>query len=71
MKKYILTSETIEVGALTLHRVVALKDFADVKTGDFGGFVESEGNLSHDGDCWVYGEARVDGNAYVYGRKSS
>ena len=53
-------------------RVVALRDFGNVKAGDVGGFVESEDNLSHDGDCWVYddawvcGNARVSGNAWVY-----
>ena len=53
-------------------RVVALRDFGNVKAGDVGGVVESENNLSHDGDCWVsddawvYGNARVSGNAEVY-----
>ena len=42
MKKYEINSE---------NRVVALIDFGDVKTGDVGGFVESENNLSHDGLC--------------------
>ena len=58
MKKYEINSE---------NRVVALIDFGNVKTGDVGGFVESENNLSHDGLCWVYGNARISGNAQVYG----
>ena len=43
-KKYeILTDEknTIEFKERILHRIRALKNFNDVKTGDIGGFVES------------------------------
>ena len=67
MKKYELTKETIEVDGRTLHRIVALKSFADVKEGDLGGYVESESNLSHYGECWIYGDARVGGSARVGG----
>ena len=58
MKKYEINSE---------NRVVALIDFGNVKTGDVGGFVESENNLSHDGLCWVFGNAQVFGDARVFG----
>ena len=58
-KKYELTDETIILGTRTLHRIKALKDFSDVKKGDLGGFIESETNLSHMGDCWIYDEAKV------------
>ena len=50
-----------------------MKDFANVKKGDKGGYIESEDNLSHIGNCWVsdnaeiYGNARVYDNAKVYG----
>ena len=50
----------------TLFRIVALRDFSDVKKGDVGGWVESEKNLSHDGDCWISGDAMVSGNSCVY-----
>lgn len=57
-----------------LHRIRALIDFDDVKTGDYGGYIESEENLSHEGNCWVYSDAvrisknaRVWGHAHVYG----
>ena len=53
-KKYELTEEAIVVDGHKLHRIRALKDFADVKAGDLGGYVESEDNLSHEGNCWVY-----------------
>ncbi|WP_375630760.1 MULTISPECIES: hypothetical protein [unclassified Bartonella] len=57
--KYELTNENRVVNGVTLHRIKALKDFADVKMGDLGGFIENEDNLSHDGNCWVYDDAMV------------
>lgn len=66
-KKYELTDEILEVGGHVLHRIKALRDFGNVKKGDIGGWIECEDNLSHDDDCWVYGEARVYGKAEVYG----
>ncbi|WP_375664362.1 MULTISPECIES: hypothetical protein [unclassified Bartonella] len=65
-KKYEFTGETIEVGFKTLHRIRALRDFGDVKKGDLGGFIGSEYNLSHHGNCWVGGKAKVYANARVY-----
>ena len=64
-KKYRLTDETKWWCGHTLHRIEALKDFGSVKKGDKGGWIESENNLSHDGDCWVGGEAKVYDNAQV------
>ena len=64
--KYKLTDETIRHGGRTLYRIQALKDFGDVKAGDLGGYVESGGNLSQDGNCWVYDGAKVFDNALVY-----
>ena len=48
-----------------LYRIKALKDFANVKVGDIGGYVSGEHNLSHDNDCWIYNNAIVSGNAQV------
>lgn len=73
MKKYELTEETVTVYGKTLYRIRAVRDFGSVKTGEFGGYIEKEENLSHfgnawiSGDAWVYGNARVFGNAWVYG----
>ena len=73
MKKYELTEETLTVSEKTLYRIRAVRDFGSVKTGEFGGYIEKEENLSHfgnawiSGDAWVYGEARVSGNAWAYG----
>ena len=66
-KKYRLTDETIQHWGMTLYRIEALRSFIGVGIGQKGGFVESEENLSHDGNCWVYGNANVCGNAKVGG----
>ncbi len=80
MKKYRLINETYPVGDHVLYRICALHNFADVKAGDLGGWIESEANLSQEGDCWirdgacVFGQANVSndaqvcGNALVYGK---
>lgn len=70
--KYELTDETNGSG---LRRIRALRDIprCGVKEGDLGGWVESEGNLTQEGDCWVsdtamiYGDARVSDDAQVFG----
>ena len=69
MRKYELTEETKTlVGGTVLRRIRALRDIPrhGVKAGELGGFVESEDNLSQDGDAWVYGDAKVYGNANVF-----
>lgn len=65
-KKYEFTEEIIKFEGHILHRIKALKDFDDVKKGDLGGFIESEKNLSHEGNCWVYDDAWVFEDAKVY-----
>ena len=57
MKKYKLTNKTKEVDHAILHQIEALRDFGDVRKGDKGGWVNSEFNLSQDGECWLYGDA--------------
>ena len=66
-KKYKLTNETKEWCGYTLHRIRALKDFGDVKAGELGGWIESERNLSQNGDCWIYDNAIVCEYARVFG----
>ena len=65
--KYKLTEESIVFLGRTLYRIEALKDFSIVKKGDKGGYVESEDNLSQEEDCWISDNAKVFGNAVVYG----
>lgn len=48
-RKYHLDlDDSIEYKGHTLCRIIADKDFDDVKTGRKGGYVESENNLSQD-----------------------
>ena len=67
MKKYELTTETLHFAGRTLHRIKAVKDFGSVKAGQFGGWIESEENLSQADNAWVYNNAKVFDKARVYG----
>ena len=67
MKKYELTTETLQFAGRTLHRIKAVKDFGSIKAGEFGGYIENEKNLSQDDNAWIYGEAMVFDNAKVFG----
>ena len=51
---------------LSFIRIRVLKNFVDIKSGDFGGYIETDCNLSHEGMCWIYGGALVMDNARVY-----
>ena len=51
-----------------LHRIVALRNIGtEVKAGDLGGYVQSQGNLSYQNgdDAWIYDDAIVKGFAFV------
>lgn len=66
MKKYkLLLDDMVANIDVTLYRIIALKDFDDVKKGDLGGYVEDEKNLSQFGSCWIYDDAKVAYKAYV------
>ena len=69
MKKYeLIENDTKIVNGKTLYRIRALVAISlSVAAGDLGGYVESEKNLSHNGNAWVSGNARVSGNAVVSG----
>lgn len=62
MKKYELTESQGN-----FWRIRALRHIPryGVRPGDLGGWIESENNLSQDGDCWVGEDAMVSGNARV------
>lgn len=75
-KKYELTDDVIrETGGdgapAFLYRIKALRDFecrgTSVHAGDLGGYIECEDNLSHDGSCWIFDDAKVYDSAKVYG----
>lgn len=63
--KYRLTDDTIEFGGNTLHRIEAVRDFGNVRAGARGGYVQTEDNLSHFGDCWIYDTSIACENAVV------
>lgn len=65
MDKYIITNNTVKVFDHILYRIQAVSDFSDVRAGDFGGYIEKESNLSQDGDCWIYDNAKVFDNGCV------
>jgi NDP-sugar pyrophosphorylase family protein len=67
MKKYTLTKYSIVVNGQTLYRIKALKSFRGINTGQLGGFVQSDNNLSHKGLCWVYDNSKVYNNAKILG----
>lgn len=64
MKKY----KMLKKNKAGLYQIRALIDIPlyGVEAGDLGGFIESEKNLSHNGDCWVHGNASVKNEAVVY-----
>lgn len=65
-KKYeLLETHSVDDGFNKLFRIRALRSFGDVNEGQLGGYVESELNLSHEGDSWVYYWAKVKDNAKV------
>lgn len=47
------------------YRVKATKDFGDIKTGQVGGIVSDEHNLSQDGICWIDFDSSVIDDAQV------
>lgn len=73
-KKYeILKDQSITLNGHTLYRIKLLKEIYSIPPGTIGGFIESEDNLSQEGDCWVaeeaavYGRSKVMNNAWVGG----
>ncbi len=82
MNKYELTGDTRlhhylhkgEKRQVRLRQIRAIRHFGEVKSGQTGGWVESEDSLSQQGNCWiydtdslVYGDSRVEDDAQVRG----
>ena len=69
-RKYVLTDDSITVDGRRLYSIECVRPFilglVDMQD-ELGGYVENEGNLSHDGKAWVAGDAMVMGNARVEG----
>ena len=73
-KKYeILRNFNVNINGRDVYKIRALRDVGTVPAGALGGYVESEANLSHKGDCWIAnsaiacGDSRVSGNARLLG----
>ena len=72
-KKFeVVKTDSIVFNGKTLYRIRALRSFNTpdggiVFKGDLGGFVESENNLSQEGACWIFDNAKVYDDAKVYG----
>ena len=64
-KKYEFTGETMEFQGHILNQIRYIRDLDTVYSGKLGGWIESESNLSHDGNCCVVEEAKVYGDARV------
>ena len=67
-KKFILTDKfVINSFGIKLFQIKCTKSFKYAQKGDFGGYVEKEGNLDQENDAWVSGDAWVSDNARVSG----
>jgi hypothetical protein len=65
-RKYeFVAHDWVLAGTRRLFRIRAVRDFGGVKRGDLGGYIESEANLLHEGDCWVADAAQVYGPGAV------
>lgn len=68
-KKYELVKEdTIQIDGHTLYRIRALKTIKSayfIREGDLGGYIESEDNLSQEGNGWVAEDAQVYGDIKI------
>jgi len=49
----------------TVYRIIALRDFGNIKAGTRGGFIAAPENLSHKDNCWVADEAIASGFSQV------
>ena len=71
MQKYILTDCKKKLDAFTtVYRIKATRDFylsdgTEIKSGTFGGFVQSEKNLSQKGTCWLKDDAMAYNSAVI------
>ena len=65
MPKYELSGRAKLIDGTEHYRIKALKNFGNVQKGAIGGYVESMFNLSQEGNCWIYDDAKVTGLSCV------
>ena len=70
-KKYEFIGRTKEICGAVLHQIRAKKDFANVKKGEIGGWIERESNLSVYGNACVYGGKWGFSPLFIQGSKYS
>lgn len=61
MAKYIITDIKEIINGVTLYKI------KNLVTNKYGGWIENEGNLSQEGNCFIYDNAMVFGSAHVSG----
>ncbi|MBD3263402.1 hypothetical protein GF374_03415 [Candidatus Woesearchaeota archaeon] len=67
-KKYeLLKNDTVRVSGKTLYRMKLLRDIGPFTAGNLGAYIESEDNLDHAGNAWVYGDAWKRPPLYIQG----
>ena len=64
-KKYEFTGKEKVVDGVILKQIKAIISFGVIESGTIGGWIEKETNLSHYGNAWVSGNARVRDDAIV------
>jgi hypothetical protein len=77
IKYFLDLADTIMCDGRVLNRVVAAKSFGKIRKGQKGGYMCPTSSLSHEGNCWIYrnakvlGGVRITGNCEVRGGKIS
>lgn len=66
-EKEIKVNSTEDDGRIMIkvYRIQSLRSFGKIKKGALGGYIQSEENLSHEGNCWIYANCYVGMNAQV------
>lgn len=59
--------EIVEVcdGSCLVKRIRSLKNFRDIRIGDFGGMVQGYHNLDQEGESWIYENSKVLDDAQI------
>lgn len=67
IKYKVLRTDSITIDGIMCYRVVACKDFGDVKAGDLGGYIADTAIMSQRGLCWVYDGSVLGGGSHLFG----
>lgn len=67
MRKYDFTGKTLIHCGTEYRQIISLKSFGSVSENEIGGFIQTEKNLSHFGNCWVKDSSKIGEDALIYG----